>query len=282
MSFLGRLRLSLATALLVAGVTGCLPSGQSQQEEEKEPHFVLGSSDVKAMDFDGAREAFEESLEVNPHSASAHFQLAWLFEEKIKDPAAAIYHYQQYLKYNPNADNAQIVAQHINSCKQELAANALELPSTPAAQQQLEHLVEQNRQLLAQVDQLQTVIKQWNAYYASQQAAQASLQRQAAANPQPAVNVSTTPDDISPGGDAAVTQPNVTPAAGAGHSMVHSDSVTVPASNSHGSKHIHIVQPNETLAGIARKSSVSLSAVLAANPALNPKKLHVGQSVIIP
>jgi len=282
MSFLGSLRLSLVTALLVAGVAGCLPGDQGQQEEEKEPHFVLGSSRVKAMDFDGAVEAFEESLDVDPHSASAHFQLAWLFEEKVKDPAAAIYHYQQYLKYNPSADNAQIIAQHINSCKQELAANALELPSTPAAQQQLEHLVEQNRQLLAQVDQLQTVIKQWNAYYASQQAAQASLQRQAAANPQPAVNVSPTPDDISPGGGAAVPQPNATPATGAGHSVVHPDSTTVPASTSHASKHVHIVQPNETLAGIARKSSVSLNALLAANPGLNPKKLHAGQSVIIP
>jgi LysM repeat protein len=282
MSFLGRLRLSLATALLVAGVAGCLPGGQSQQEEEKEPHFVLGSSRVKAMDFDGAVEAFEESLEVDPHSASAHFQLAWLFEEKVKDPAAAIYHYQEYLKYNPTADNAQIIAQHINSCKQQLAANALELPSTPAAQQQLEHLVEQNRQLLQQVDQLQTVIKQWNAYYASQQAAQASLQRQVTANPQPAVNVSPTPDDISSGGDTPVPQPTTTPTPGPSHPVAHSDSPAVATSSSHTSKHVHTVQPNETLAGIARKSSVSLTALLAANPGLNPKKLHVGQSVVIP
>jgi LysM repeat protein len=282
MSFLGRLRLSLATALLVAGVAGCLPSEPSQQEEEKEPHFVLGSSRVKAMDYEGAVEAFEESLEVNPHSAAAHYELGCLFEANIKDPAAAIYHYQQYLKYDPTAENAQIISQNIETCKRQLAQDVLALPSTSAAQQQLEHLVEQNRQLLQQIDQLQTVIKQWNAYYASQQAAQASLQRQVTANPQPAVNVSPTPDDVSTGSDTPAPQPNVTPAPGPSRTIVHSESPTAPANSPRTSKHAHTVQPNETLASIARKSSVSLSSLLAANPGLNPKKLHVGQSVVIP
>ena len=287
MSFLARLRLILMTALLVAGVSGCLPGGQSVQDEEKEPHYVLGASRVKAMDYDGAVEAFEEALDVNPHSASAHYQLGWLFENEnnVKDPAAAIYHYEQYLKYSPNADNAQIITQRIESCKRQLASNVMELPSTPAAQQQLERLVEQNRQLLTQVDQLQTVIKQWNAYYASVQAAQASAQqRQPATGSQPAATGSPTPDDVSAGADTTSTQPtqpsvtSITTPRGA----AHYDSPAPAPTSARTSKHVHIVQPGETLAGIARKSSVSLSSLLAANPGLSPKKLHVGQSVLIP
>src|SRR5581483_291685 len=109
-------------------LTGCAP-GQNSSDEEKEPHFVLGQSRVNAMDFSGAVEAFEQSLEVNPHSAQAHYQLAMLFDTKISDPAAAIYHYQQYLKFESNAPNAAIIRQRIDACKQQLAADVLSLPA---------------------------------------------------------------------------------------------------------------------------------------------------------
>ena len=97
-------------------------------DEEKEPHYVLGKSRQEAFDYTGAIEAFEESLEANPHSAQAHYQLAMLYENQdaVADPAAAIYHYQQYLKYDPKADNADLVAQHIATCKQKLAENVLQ------------------------------------------------------------------------------------------------------------------------------------------------------------
>src|SRR5580658_7361563 len=94
---------------LGAALGGCAPS---DQDEEKEPHYVLGLSKINEMDYQGAVEAFEESLEVNPHSAAAHYQLAMLYENQQSDPAAAIYHYQEYLKYNPGAENADIIRQH--------------------------------------------------------------------------------------------------------------------------------------------------------------------------
>lgn len=199
MSFCGKLcAYALAAAVFVA-INGCAPSDQGSVDEEKEPHFVLGKSRVNAMDYTGAVEAFEESLEVNPHSAAAHFELGWLFEEKVSDPAAAIYHYEQYLKLEPAASNGDVIRQRIDSCKQQLATDVLQLPSTPAAQQQLEKLVEQNRQLQAQVDQMNAALKQWAAYYANQQAqAQIQPQRPAsspAAPPQPQIS-SPSPDDI--------------------------------------------------------------------------------------
>ena len=145
MSFWFRLAGAACVIRLAVVLGGCTPSGQSLLSEEKEPHFVLGKSRVNAMDFTGAIEAFEQSLEANPHSAAAHFELGWLDDEKAADPAAAIYHYQEYLKLNPNADNADVIKQRIYRCKQQLAADVLPLPSAPAAQQQLEKLSEQNR-----------------------------------------------------------------------------------------------------------------------------------------
>ena len=76
---------------------------------------MLGQEPRQRDGLSGAVEAFEQSLEVNPHSAAAHFELGWLYDEKESDPAAAIYHYQQYLRLNPNAGNADIINQRIES-----------------------------------------------------------------------------------------------------------------------------------------------------------------------
>ncbi len=235
---------TLAAGLLA--VNGCLPSDSSPLDEEKEPHFVLGKSRVNAMDYAGAVEAFSESLEANPRSAAAHFQLACLFDQKESDPAAAIYHYQEFLRLNPKADNAAVIQQRIYSCKQQLAADVLPLPSAPAAQKQLEDLAEKNHQL-------QDEVEKWRAYYAAQQATQKNPPTPLA-NPAPAI--SPVPDDVS-------AMP-ATPAAAVARARTHT------------------VVAGETLAAIARKSGVSLAALQAANPGVSPKKLHVGQTLNLP
>src|SRR5689334_6685174 len=101
-----RLALCCAIACLLAlGLSGCFQAGDGQLDEQKEPHFLSGKNRVNGMDYPGAIESFEKALEVNPHSASAHFELAWLCEDKVGDPAAAIYHYERFLKYTPSASS---------------------------------------------------------------------------------------------------------------------------------------------------------------------------------
>jgi LysM repeat protein len=262
MRFWIRFAFCAVAVLLGAALGGCAP-GQGQADDEKEPHFVLGQSRVNAMDYSGAVDAFEESLEANPQSAAAHFELGWLYEEKVPDPAAAIYHYERYLKLNPNAGNAALIKQHIDACKQQLAADVLGLPSSSAAQQQLEKLAGQNRDLQQQADQLQETVKQWNAYYASQLAARSNSPPQnnsvAQQNPGP------TPDDIS-------AQP-----------MTTSESTqSKPAPPKSAKPRTHTVVAGETAAGIARKSGVKLSALETANPGMNPSRIRVGQVLNLP
>ena len=252
---------ALAT-LLGAALGGCAP-GQGQTDEEKEPHFVLGQGRVNAMDYPGAIDAFEESLEANPRSAAAHFELGWLNEEKASDPAAAIYHYKRYLKLNPNAGNADVIKQRIDTCKQQLAADVLGLPSTSAAQQQLEKLAGQNRELQQQVDQLQETVKQWNAYYTSQLAARsiAPPQNNFIAPPNPGPK----PDD---------TTAQTTTTSGRAPDNSARPSSTRPRS--------HTVVAGETAAGIARKSGIKLSALGAANPGVNLARIRAGQVLNLP
>ncbi len=242
---------------LGAVLSGCT---QSDQDEEKEPHYVLGQSRINAMDYQGAVEAFEESLEVNPHSAAAHYQLAMLYENQQSDPAAAIYHYQQYLKYDPNAENADIIRQHIASCKQQLAADVMPLPSAPEAQEQMEKLVEQNRQLQQQVESLQDSLKQWSDWYAKYTNEMAS---QTPAVPQN--NVAQQPENpVQP------VQPNLT------------QTGTTYQENPVAHEHTHVVARGETAMGICRKFGIHLTELESANPTMNPAHIWVGEVLNIP
>jgi LysM repeat protein len=275
MSFFGRLILSFLTVVVLAAANGCSPGDSGQVDEEKEPHFLLGSSRYNEMDWNGAVEAFEESLEVNPHSAEAHYRLAELFDTRVPDPAAAIYHYQEYLKLEPDAKNRDVITQRIDSCKQQLATDVLELPSAPAVQKQLDTLVEKNQQLQAQVDTLNAQLRDWNAYYASLKQSGATANNAgnvAAAQP---VTTSATPDDISSQSSQAGPQPQPQPTP---------TTVTRPKTNSTRAERsrTHIVASGETMASIARKHGLSLPALEEANHGVNPKKLHVGQLINLP
>ena len=255
MPFSGKLIFCALLALLLLAANGCVPGDSSPLDEEREPHFVLGKNRVNAMDYDGAVQAFTESLEANPRSAAAHFHLACLFDTKIASPAAAIYHYQEFLRLNPKADNAEVVRQRIYSCKQQLAADVLPLPSAPAAQKQLEDLAEKNRRL-------QDEVEKWRAYYAAQKNSPAPAPNNPAAAGNP------TPDDISTG---TVNPPPAKPA----NPKPTIAPKPAPART-------HTVAAGETLAGIARKHGVSLAALQTANPGVSPKKLHVGQTLNLP
>ena len=260
MSFWIRYAFCVCVALAGVALSGCSPSSQSQLDEEKEPHFELGRSRVNAMDFQGAIEAFEESLEANPHSASAHFNLAWLYDEKESDPAAAIYHYGEYLKLRPDADNAEVIKQRIYRCKQQLAADVLPLPSMPAAQHELEQLAEQNRELQDEVDK-------WRAYYVSQMAAaktNSPPQNVSVAQQTPAPNLVQPAQNISRQSDVE----------DANHSA------SVPAKTS--TPRTHTVASGETAIRIAHRYGVSLDALLSANPGLNPKRMRIGLVLNIP
>jgi tetratricopeptide (TPR) repeat protein len=274
MSFAGKLSLYTLTAALLAAGNGCAPDDSSTANEEKEPHYVQGNSRVNAMDYTGAVEAFTEALEVNPHSAAAHFQLACLFDSKESDPAAAIFHYQEFLRLNPKADNAETIRLRIYSCKQQLAADVLPLPSAPAAQKQLEDLAEKNRQLGEKNRQLQDEVDKWRVYYAA-------LQASGATNPPAGPTTSLAPDDVTTPQPATLdgTPPR---SATAVKPAVIRPAAVIPAIIKPVRAHTHIVAAGETLASIARKHGVSLAALQAANPGVSPKKMRVGQTLNLP
>jgi tetratricopeptide (TPR) repeat protein len=133
---------------------GCIP-GDSHADEEKDPHFQRGRNLSNSQDYKGAAEEYEKALETNPRSAAAHFELGCLYESKLNDCAAAIYHYERHLQLCPDSDRAQLVRQHIRGCKQELANSEFPLPNSQNLQRELDRVTAENLALKQQLAALQ-------------------------------------------------------------------------------------------------------------------------------
>lgn len=240
----------LLSACLV--LAGCLPSTRSRLDEEREPHYLAGKNRVRAMDYSGAIECFEKALQANPQSAAAHFELACLFEQRQADPAAAIYHYEHYLKLRPEEDarHADLARQHILSCKQELARTVSLGPVTDKFQRQLDQLAEENKRLAEENKRLQEDLNRWTAYAAR-------LQTLTNAGP---------------------TASPVWPSRPAGSSSPAAPGVAANAAT----PRTHTVKAGESLSVVARKYGIKLESLIAVNPGLEPRRLQVGQVLTIP
>ncbi len=256
-----RLAVSVYRWLIVMGLAlfcaGCLEEPGSEQDELMDPHVVQGKNLAKSLDFQGAVDAYEKALEVNPANAVAHFELFWLYEQKVIDYPAAIYHGERYLKLRPKASNAELVRQRILGCKQELVKSLPMGPITPALQRDFERLTAENRLLRQRIEQLtqQVAFLSTNRAYAAQSATNAR------------------PGFVS---NPAFEPPHVpaTPA-----STVRTMSVSTTPAKPYK---IHTVGPGETLAKIARQYNVRLPTLMSANPQLDPRKIKTGQKVNIP
>lgn len=248
-------------AVLLVCAGGCLPSNSSPLDEQREPHFLTGKSRVNSMDYDGAIEAFEKALEVNPRSASAHLELGLLYENNQQDFAAAIYHFDRYLKLRPNSENAEIIRQREIACKQELAKTVSLAPVAQSLQHDLERLSDENRQLKQQVES-------WKAFYDANAAHLAAVTNPPPTQPQPQPAKQTA---ATPARPTTPAQNNFAQAPAPAHPAKPSATIGTYA-----------IKSGDTPASVARKYGVKLDALLAANPGLDAKHLKIGQTVTIP
>jgi len=251
----------LALALAGLCLTGC-PAGNGTLVEQKDPHFLTGQNRVNSMDYKGAIESFEQALETNPRSASAHFELALLYEQKENNPAAAIYHYERFLQLRPDSDRADVVKPRITACKQELAKSFLLTPGGLTAQRELEKMKLEMERLAAENAQLRH-----------------QLEAAGAAVPRPAVTATNVARiSYPPAADNSAAK-TTTPTKAA-------DSKAAPAADTKAKTTAvlgtHTVKQGDTPASVARKYGVRPEALMAANPGLDPKKLKIGQILNIP
>lgn len=77
--------------------------------EDPRVYNNLGEALRRLGRIDEARKALRTALSYNPDYAPAHFNLGVLYEEDLKEPERAIYHYRRYLALRPDAQDARKV-----------------------------------------------------------------------------------------------------------------------------------------------------------------------------
>ena len=243
--------------LVCAALVGCSPSAQ-ENDEQKDAHYLNGRARVSSLDYTGAIEEFEKALETNPRSASAHLELALLYEEQMKDFAAAIYHYEQHLKLRPTSEYTDRAKERIKSCKMDLVKSEVLGPVNQSMQRDLERLTTENMLLKQRIEELEARL---NGRIPVANKVSSAPDNEASA-PQ-RITIPETPVKTT----TAVTQqpPPVkteTPAA-------------KPART-------YKVKAGDKLTTIARANGVELTKLLQANPGVDPTRLKIGQTLKIP
>lgn len=124
------IRLLLAVALGVLLLGGCSRNEDyPYATETDEPAYQRG----KSLEKQGReQEALSEFLKViakrGEDAPESQLETGLLYEQHIKDPIAAIYHYQKYLELRPNSPQADLVRQRIGACMRDFASK---LPGQP-------------------------------------------------------------------------------------------------------------------------------------------------------
>lgn len=236
------IQLGALAALCALAWSGCSPSGAVVTDEKREPHFLIGLSRSTAADYEGAIEAFQQALEGNPKSAAAHFQLGCLYANQVPDPAAAIYHYEQFLRRQPLDPNAEMIRKQISGLKETLAMSVLHMPPVSGLHKQVESLKEENRRLRSDMERLQVEL----------------VGRQSLTN--------STSGRVAGGALAAGKQPPTVSRSLGARAGVQT----------------YKVVSGDTPTSIARRYAVSVESLLKANPGLNPKRMRVNQNLTVP
>ena len=231
--------------LLVCGAafSNCTPTPVNSQED-KEPHYISGRRLVQQRDWDGAERAFLKSLESNPRSSLAHYELGIIYLSYKADPAAAIFHLRRYLALNPQAVNKNgIVQGQIDAAKLDLAADIHGTPDAPT--QSILNLRNKLNQLAADNQALRHQMK--------------------------SLGIAPIPQFVQPTNAPVVIPPSSS-----------STGRPAPISSPPPALRRHKVKNGDTPSSIARKYGVPLSRFLSANPGLKPTKLSIGQELKIP
>jgi tetratricopeptide (TPR) repeat protein len=257
-----------ALVLFCACWSGCSPLGESGRDEEKDPNYLTGKNRVAALDHQGAIDAFEKALALNPSSAAPHLELGLIHQQYLATNwARAIYHFEKYLELRPKANNADLIRQRISQCKLELAK---EVPFAAVNQQmqreleKLDRLNRENADLRQQLEQLKAQLAQRSG---------------SAAGGVTALNPTSPPG----------SRPLVS-AQAANQTAQFAQAIERPTSldpsrdiaRASATTKTHVVKNGEWPYSIARTYGIKVADLLSANPGVDPRRLRPGQALVIP
>lgn len=283
-------------------LSGCLPVSDSPIDDEKDPNFIDARKLYNMMDWKGAVEAYERTIQANPRNATAHFELAVLYEQKMKDYVAAAFHYQKHLELRPNSPYREIAKPRFEGCKMEIAKSVTYVVVNNEIHRDMIKLTnelgiakKENEALRGIIATRPMVVTQWmkltvtnnftnyirvaavqqNAGFVEQPRA---VQTNAFVRTNTLPRTNTVPPRTTPlpPANTNATRRVTPPTSGPVTRADIRPQITQPRVRA------YTVRSGETMAEIARRFGVPLPKLQAANPAIQPRNLKAGQTVNIP
>jgi tetratricopeptide (TPR) repeat protein len=133
-----RIRLPLFLCALIALLlaAGCeRPEGVGLTAEVDEANYRRGKELLRQGRSQEALASFLKVIEKRGDGApESHLEVGLLYQNQIKDPIAAIYHYRKFRELKPNAPQADLVRQQIEAAMREFGRT---LPAQPLENQLL-------------------------------------------------------------------------------------------------------------------------------------------------
>ncbi|MFA4945687.1 MAG: LysM peptidoglycan-binding domain-containing protein [Lentisphaeria bacterium] len=284
-----------AVALLLAA--GC--GADSGLSDERNPFYLKGKRLAQEERYEEAVQAYEKCLRFSPQSAKAHLQLAMLYEDRLKDPLAAIYHYRLYLRQAPRGEEAGTVQKWLGRAErvylqqltdrypEEVEALLRAQEGTPGT-----GFSDREQMLLQRLKQAATELQRLRGEVARLERAAAAVPPVAAAPASagggpaepvvvpvvpplpPAPAPAPAPAPVVAGPPAAAAAAAVPPPASPAPAVAPAPVATRVTETS------HVVQPGDTLAGLARRYYGTASAWRRLQDA-NVALLHGGTALQI-
>ena len=255
---------------LVGLGAGCDRIGSGPGAEQREANYISGQNFAMQGQKEKAIASFEQAVLVNPSNSAAHLALGDLYYGQLEFINAA-YHYGRYLQLLERRGQKPDItaADNQRNCEMQLAVKF----SRELSRQQNDLEIDALRRQIAEKDSL---IQRLQAQ---------ALSQGSSTNP---VAVATSP--------AGQTRANLSaersPVASTNAPVSNNDTVRSGSPSPAGSAtakaapsssaRTHTVQSGETPSIIARKHGITLKALLAANPGLNPSRLKVGMVLKLP
>ena len=246
-----------AVTVLCCGCERSVPTTQvSAPDPERTTEYQQARRLYDLREFKASAQQYEKLLAINPDFTNGHFEVALLYDDKLTDPIAAVYHYRRFLELDPNSEKRQLVEDFIERAKVSLVAKLPQSAITDPAD--VSRLRDQNVALMRENELLKVQVAGFEnaaaAASARTQTVTATEVEQVAPPTPPPTNVAVTPSPPNTG----ETPPRV-----------------------------HVVQKGDTLQAIALKYYGTRSAwtnIYKANKSALPNKdqIKVGQQLAIP
>ena len=292
---------------------------EAQQDDSSNPHYKQAQQDLDNNNPVAAVADYDAALAGNSKLAGAHYELGLIYGDKLNDPVGSIYHFKRFLELAPTSSKKDEVQALIDKESQAFAAS---LPNSPTQNaDDYAKLQADNAALKKQVSdathtitRLQTQLTQAIKHHGHVTGGVTAI---AAADPAPASSDADKPEmgsppatadstNTPPATDTPVTDtPAATNAAPATPLRATAVDTNAPDVNAAPSTPAPIVGTNgapmapaaparsytvvkgDSVWKIAKKmypgdTKNGEDKILGANPGLDPKRLKIGQTLVVP